>query len=136
MQNAIQSQGVVLKVSIPGSPTQFAQVLNLTGFTYGGKAPEIDTTNLDSVASEVLPGVPKYNLAFDANLDPDALRHIEMRSALDNRTRIEFQLTLTDGTPSVCTGFGYVTDWTIRGAVNDKVALSGAIAIDGRPTWA
>lgn len=136
MANAIQSQGIVFKVSIPGSPTLLAQVQNVTGFNLSAKSPEIDVSNLDSAGAETLIGIPKWAMSIEANLDPDNARHIEMRNAMINRTRIEWSLTLTDASPAVVSGFGYISEWTVRGAVNDKVPLAVAVAIDGNPAWA
>lgn len=132
---AIATQGITLKVSIPGSPTQLAAVAHVTNFNLAVSAPEIDTTDLDSTAYEGFSGVPKYTFSADFNLDPDNARHQELRDAIKNRTRVQCQLTLTDSTPATCTFEGFVTSWNIGGGVNDKVAGSTSIAIDRGVTW-
>lgn len=136
MASAIPTQGVVFKVSVPGSPTQLLAVGNLTSFNLNGSAPEIDTTNLDSLAAEVLTGVPKYTFSGTLNLDPDNSRHQELLAALANRTKIQGQVTLTDATPATCTFNGYMTGWNPSGGLNDKVTVSFSMAIDGGWLWA
>ena len=133
---AIQSQGATLKISAPGSPTVLLAIAHLTSFDLQVNAPEIDVTDLDMDSAGVLVGVPKNSISFNFNLDPDSVRHQELRNAIANRTKIEFQLTLTDSTPSTATGEGYLTSWQIGGAVNDKVTGSGAIAVNRGITWA
>lgn len=132
----IVSQGVTLKISVPGSPTNLLAVAHLTGFGLQVSAPEIDMSDLDSVAAEVRSGLPKYAFNGEFNLDPDNARHQELRDAIKNRTKLEAQITLTDTTPATVTFEGYLTNWEIRGGVNEKVAGSLAIAVNGAFVWA
>lgn len=133
---AIPSQGVTLKISVPGSPTVFAAVAQLTSFALSVSAPEIETTDLDSGAFEGFTGVPKYSFTGDFNVDPDNARHQELRDAIKNKTRCEFQLTLTDSTPSTCTFEGYLTSWSVNISVNDAVRGSMSAMINRGVTWA
>jgi TP901-1 family phage major tail protein len=132
----IVAQGVTLKLSAPGSPTNLLAVAHLTGFGLQVSAPEIDMTDLDSSAAQVNVGVPKYSFSGEFNLDPDNARHQELRDAIKNRTKVEAQITLTDSTPATCTFEGYVTSWEVRGGVNEKVSGSCAIAVNGHFVWA
>lgn len=133
--SAQQSQGVTLHISVPGSPTQLQQVAHLTSFTLDIAAPEIDTTDLDSPAAEVLVGVPKYTVSANFNMDPDNARHQELRNAIANRTKIQARITLTDSTPTMVTFEGYLSSLQFSGEVNDAVRGSLSIAVDRGFTW-
>src|SRR5689334_18469871 len=132
----IPTQGVTFKLSAPGSPSQLLAVIHITGFQIQASAPEIDVTDLDSVAAELITGVPKYGVTLNFNLDPDNARHQEMRDAIKNRTKIEGQFALTDTTPSLATFEAYVTAWQVGGNVNDKVAGSITLAVNKGISWA
>ena len=136
MAKAIPTQGITLAISVPGSPSQLSAVANLTSINLNGSAPVIDITNLDSLAKEVLTGVPEYTFSGTLNLDPDLPRHQELTAALANRTRVEVKVTLTDATPATCSFGGYVTQWNPSGGLNDKVTVAFTISIDGGWLWA
>lgn len=136
MAKAIQSQGAVLYVSSGGSPTSFNAVGNITDFNLNGRAPDINVSNLDSTAEEVLPGIPKYTLSASLNFDPDNIQHQQIRNAMANRASLEWKIALTDATPTNITFTGYATSFAVGGRVNDKVAGSIEIAIDGAWNWA
>lgn len=133
---AIAAQGCTLKLSAPGSPTSLLAVAQLTSFSLQTSAPEIDVTDLDSVAAQVLVGVPKHSISGNLNLDPDNARHQEIRNAIANRTKVEAQITLTDATPATVTCEGYITSFEMGGEVNGKVSASFALAVNGALTWA
>lgn len=136
MAKAIQAQGTVLYVSTGGSPTNFVAVGNVTDFNLQGRAPDINVSNLDSSAEEVLVGIPKYNLSLSLNLDPDNTQHQAIRNAMAARASLEWKIAMTDTTPTNITFVGYVTEFAVGGRVNDKVAASIGLAIDGAWNWA
>lgn len=132
--NSIESQGVVLAYSTGGSPSSFAGIGNVTGFSGpGGSAAVIDVTNLDSVAHEKRMGLPdEGQFTIDINYDPDLASHVALRAARAARTRTEFRITLTDTAPATTISFyGYVLGFQITGAVDDVVKASLTIEIDG-----
>lgn len=138
MTTTIESQGVTLAISVGESPTSFSTIANVTDFSGpGGQASVIDITNLASTAREKRMGLPdEGQLTFNVLLDPDAATHQSLRDARKNRTKCEFRVTLTDGTPTTLTFFGYVLGFTVGGAVDDVVKAAITIEIDGTVTWA
>ncbi len=133
---AVPTQGITLSVSIPGSPTSLLSVAQITGFQLNVSAPEIDETDLDSTAYKGRTGVPKYSFTANFNFDPDNARHQAIRDAIRDRTKVEARVTLTDATPATCTFEGFITAWNAGGNVNDKVAGSFSMMVDGIWSWA
>jgi hypothetical protein len=133
MPSAIESQGVTIKCTV-GSPTgTLTTIANVTGFNGpGGAASVIDITNLSSTAHEKLMGLPdEGQFTIDINYDPDNAAHIALRNARKTRTRVEFQVTLTDSTATVLTFWGYVLGFAISGGVDKQVTASITVEIDG-----
>lgn len=138
MANAIEAQGTVFKFSDGGSPTSFSTINNVTDFSGpGGQASVIDVSNLASTRREKKMGLPdEGQFTLNINWDPDDTVHQALRTARNNRTRVEFQATLTDGTPATATFFGYVLGIVLSGAVDGVIKASVTIEIDGAVTWA
>jgi predicted secreted protein len=133
---AIESQGITLSYTV-GSPTNFAGIANVTGFSGpGGSASVIDVTNLSSTAKEKLMGLPdEGQFSLDINLDPDDASHQALRNARAARTRTEFKITFSDSTPATATFWGYVLGFAVSGAVDQQVKVAVTIEIDGPVTW-
>lgn len=132
MPSAIESQGIVVSVTV-GSPTNMSAIGNVVGFSGpGGSANVIDITNLSSLAKEKLMGLPdEGQFTMDINYDPDNASHILLRNARKTRTRCEFRVTLTDTTATNLTFWGYVLGFAITAAVDQQVKASITIEIDG-----
>lgn len=137
MVKAIESQGITIGVSV-GSPTEYVAIGNITDFSGpGGQAAVIDVSNLDSTFREKLMGLPdEGQLTFNVNWDPDNTVHTTIRDARAGRTLCEFQITLTDDTPTVGTFQGYVLGLVLSGAVDAAVKAALTVEIDGPITWA
>ena len=137
MAKAIESQGVVIKVST-GSPSEFVAIGNVTSIKGpGGSASVIDVTNLDSSAKEKLMGLPdEGQITLDINYDPDNATHTTLRAARRARTRCEFNITLTDTTNTVLTFFAYVLGFAMDVAVDQAVKVSVTLEVDGAVTEA
>lgn len=133
MAKAIESQGVVLKISQDGSPSTFNTIPNITDFSGpGGQASVIDVSNLSSTRREKLMGLAdEGQLSFNINYDPDDTAHGLLRTHRNNRTRVEFQMTLTDATAKVFTFWGYVLGFVVSGAVDQAIKAAVTIEIDG-----
>lgn len=138
MVKAVESQGVVVQVTDGGSPTSFQTVANVTDFSGpGGQASVIDVSNLASTRREKLMGLPdEGQFTLSLNWDPDDTVHQLLRTLRNNRTRAEFKITLTDGTPATGTFFGYVLGVTLSGAVDQAVKAAVTIEVDGAIAWA
>lgn len=137
MPSAIKSQGTKLAYSI-GSPTTFVDLGNIVDVDGigGGSAAVIDTSNLDSVAKEKLPGLPDEGQAtVKLNLDPGNAGHVAMRNARLNQTRLEFRVTLVDTAATKALFFGYVLAVKVSVGVNKQVMADMTIEIDGLVTW-
>lgn len=135
---AIQSQGVVIQVTDGGSPTEYQTVPNVTDFNGpGGQASVIDVSNLASTAREKMMGLAdEGQVTLTLNWDPDDIVHQLLRTLRTNRTRAEFKVTLTDGTPAVATFGGYVLGVALSGSVDQAVKAAITIEVDGSVTWA
>lgn len=138
MPNSIEAQGVTIAISVGESPTSFSTIGNIIDFSGpGGQASVIDVTNLASLAREKRMGLPdEGQLTFNVNLDPDNATHQALRDARKNRTKCEFQITLTDATATKLTFFGFVLGFVVSGAVDDVVKAAITIEIDGPVEWA
>lgn len=137
MAKAIESQGVVVSISV-GSPTEYNAIANVTGFNGpGGSASVIDVSNLDSVAKEKLMGLPdEGQFTLDINYDPDNAQHQALQDARTARTLCEFKIALTDTTPTNVTFQGYVLGFAIQGAVDQPVKATVTIEVDGAVAYA
>lgn len=137
MPNSIESQGVRIAYSDGGSPSSFSFIGNIQSFSGpGGAASVIDVSNLDSTSREKRMGLPdEGQFSLELNLDPDNATHVALRNARNNRTRLEFRITLTDTTATVIAFYGYVLNFTINGSVDAVVKASITIEIDGATSW-
>ena len=137
MATSIETQGVKLALS-SGSPTAFSHVGNITDFSGpGGQASVIDVSNLASTRREKLMGLAdEGQIGLNLNWDPDDTGHQLLRTLRNERTRAEFQFTLTDATPAVAKFFGYVLGVNLSGAVDQVIKAAVTIEIDGKIDWA
>lgn len=137
MVKAVESQGVVVAVTDGGSPSSFSTINNVTDFSGpGGQASVIDVSNLASVRREKLMGLPdEGQFTLTLNWDPDDTTHQALRTYRNNRTRVEFKITLTDTTNTTGVFYGYVLGVTLSGAVDAAIKASVNIEIDGAIAW-
>lgn len=138
MSNAIESQGITIQRGDGGSPETFATIAEITDFDGpGGSASEIDTTSLDSTAKEFLVGLKdEGNFSFNANLVTGDTPQSGLRTDRDNRTLRSFKITLTDTSSTTLTFSAYVMQFSISGAVDDKVSVAVTLRVSGAVTWA
>ena len=136
---AIRSQGVVLKRGDGGGPEVFTAVGEITGFDGpSGSATVIDATHLASTAREKLMGLPdEGQFSFNLNLDPSDAQQIGLKDdrAADPPVLRNFELVLTDAAPTKLSFSAFVTEFSISGAQDDKVAASVTLEISGPVTW-
>ena len=138
MAKGIPSKGCVLSISIPGSPTNFAAVANVTGFNGpSGSLATIDVTSLDDDAIQKIAGLlDEGQFTFDLNIDPDNAQHILLHDARLNKTLSEFKLALSDATPKNIYFIGYVTAFPFSGPLGEKVTTQVTIEITDKHWWA
>lgn len=134
MAKAINSNGVTISVSA-GSPTAYLRIGNVTAIKGpGGSGKAINVTNLNSAAHEKLMGLPSSSVSLSINYDPDNATHVILRNARRNRTRLEFQIQLTDTVNTLLTFAGYVLAFAMDSAVGQQVRASLTIEVTGATT--
>lgn len=128
------SQGTKLYISDGGSPTAFTAVGKVTNFSGpNSNLPTLDSSDLDSLAVERIAGLlDEGNFTFELNSDAaNVTTHATLETAHAAGTRLEFKLVLTS-TSRTYVWFGYVTQFTPKGAVNQVIKASLGIAVDGQ----
>lgn len=134
---ALESQGVVLYWSTTTSLSTVitvGQVVSFNGPT--GSASIIDVTHLGSTAKEKQMGLPdEGNISFDLILATSDNGQTKMRECRSARTKGHWCLKLTDSSISVLHGDGYVTGFSITGAVDDVIKANTQVEITGPVTW-
>ncbi len=110
-------------------------ISNVTSFDGpSGSATVIDATTLSSAAKEKLMGLPdEGQFSFEFNYDPEDASHLALTNARATRALKTFEVDF-NGTDSV-TFSGYVTNFSIQGAVDDLVSGAATIEITGAVTW-
>lgn len=124
------AQGMVLTMD-PGETTPVV-IKNITSFDGPtGGAAVIDASDLASVAKEKMMGLPdEGQISIEFNYDPTEASHAALHTARSTRALKTFELDF-NGT-EVATFSGYVTNFSIKGAVDDLVAGSTTIEITGK----
>jgi hypothetical protein len=103
----------------------------------GGAANVIDVTTLESTAKEKRMGLPdegQFQIDFNCVFGDVGQKYLrDKRVAL---AKVEFEIIFTDATPTIASFAGFVLEFSISGAVDDKVAGSATIEITGPVTYA
>jgi hypothetical protein len=132
-----QGRGSKLSVETATSPITFTPIAQLQKFAFGGIKVAVEKiTNLDSpdafeeiIATTIDPG----DVSFDGVLDPANTEVADLVDRLQNRTKSNFQIELTDG--SKFTFAGYFTELTPATVEYSKAIMySGKIQITGAVT--
>ncbi len=135
---AYQGRGSFLKKETSTSPVTFTTIAQLQKFNFGGLKSTIeDITNLSSpdAFKEILPTiVDPGDISFDGILDPANTTIAGLVDDLQNRTKDNWEIALTDG--STITFAGYVTeyvpvnvDYAKAITFSGKITISGAVVI-------
>lgn len=136
MSGALETQGVMLEIGDGGTPETFVEVGEITDFTGpGGSASVIDVTHLKSTAKEKRMGLPdEGQFTFNVNLVPsdNGQRHV-FKSRKDRRLT-NFKLTLTDAPATVLSFAAFVLEFSLSGAVDDKIPAAITLEISGPVT--
>lgn len=134
---AIKAQATTVKMGDGATPEVFTTIGGVTSFSgIDGEATEIDITSLTSTAKEYLVGLTDPgNMTLEVNYDPDDAQQTAVRTALDAGTLKNFEITLTDTTPTVITFSAYVKSFSISGGVDDKMNGSISLRISGSVTF-
>ncbi len=142
---AHESQGTVLYLSSDGTTVASTADANAIGSVVGfngptGSANIIDITNLGSTAKEKMVGLPdEGQFSFDMTLDTGNAVQTRLRAARAARTKKKVVIKLNDSTDDKTKTKilfdGYVTGFSITGAVDDFIKANAQIEITGPCTW-
>jgi hypothetical protein len=131
---ALESQGMEIKIGDGNSPETFTAIPEIKTFTGpGGSAAVIDVTDLSSAAKEKRMGLAdEGQLSFTINYIPTNTEHEALRDARATRVETNFQMVFTDDSPSTVWDFsGFVTGFAVSGAVDGVVEANVTIEITG-----
>lgn len=142
---AHEAQGSVLYLSSDGTTVASTADANAIGSVVGfsgptGSAAIIDVTNLGSTAKEKMCGLPdEGQFSFDMTLDTANAVQTRLRAARAARTKKKVVIKLNDSTDDKTKTKilfdGYVTNFSITGAVDDVLKAACQIEITGACTW-
>lgn len=129
----VATNAVAAEVTITGY-RHLGEVTDFDG--PGGSASVIDTTSLDSVAKEKLVGLPdEGQITFSLNFVPGNRGQVAFRQARRSRAETGFALVFSDTAATVARFQGFAMEWSVSGAVDDKVSASATIEITGAVSW-
>jgi hypothetical protein len=107
----IKTQGTTFQIENAASPNEYttmAGVKSITGLG-SGQAAEIDVTDFDSTAKEFIQGLAdEGSLQVTYNYDPDDVRQIQLETARNAQSSLDFQIVLASGTLKYFRFTGYV----------------------------
>lgn len=134
---AMKSQGVALKRGNGATPEVFTTIGEITDITGpGGAASDIDVTHLQSVAKEVIIGLPdEGEVQLKLNMVPSDAQQTGLRNDRVAATLRNFKMILTDVGLETATFAGYVKTYSITVGVDKKIELSITIRVSGGITW-
>lgn len=139
---AIDYNAIGLTPGLGGSPavvgTDWTQVKNaITIKGLDGSAKEIDVTNLDSTAIEVLLGLQDNgNLSIDFDGDNADAGQLAIQAAKVDGAIRTFKFVLPAGSTPTCTFNGFVKKFDFMAGVNDKFKRAMDVRITGIITFA
>ena len=134
--NAIESQGMTLKIGDAASPEVFTTIAEVKSFQGpGGQAQVIDVTDLSSTRREKRMGIPdEGQLSFEINYIPANTQHALLRTRRAARTLTNFQLVFTDSPVTTWDFSAYVLSFQTSGGVDGVVSASVTLEITGEIT--
>lgn len=127
---AISTQGVQLQ----RNNVLIAEITNFNGPSETAR--QVDVTSLDSTSREYISGLRDGGeVSFDMNLVPGDTAQQGLRADLAARTVQSFSIVLTDAGACTITFSALVTQFSIRGGVDDRVTASCSLKITGDVTY-
>jgi hypothetical protein len=134
---AIESQGCVLYWSTTTSLSTVISVGQVVGFNGPtGSANVIDASHLGSTAKEKMIGLrDEGQITLDCNLAPSDMGQVKLRECRAARTQGNWAIKMTDTAITMLNGHGYVSGFSVTGAVDQIVKASITIEISGAVTY-
>jgi hypothetical protein len=135
---ALESQGVSIFIStattVHATSQQIGEVTDFTG--PGGAAAIIDVTHLNSLAKEKLVGLAdEGQLSMSLNYVSTDTGQLALQADRAARTKRAFDIKFTDTATAVAHFKGYVMQFSVSGAVDNKITAQSVIEITGAVTW-
>ena len=132
--SAIESQGVVVQwldsINSPNEYRAIPEVKQISGPS--GSASVIDVSDLGSTGREKRMGLPdEGQLQLTINYIPDNEIHLGMRAARTARTLESFKIIFTDTGATVFTFSGYISGFSVSGAVDGVIEAQVTVEISG-----
>ncbi|WP_068489942.1 phage tail tube protein [Paramagnetospirillum marisnigri] len=121
--------------------TGYKPIGEITDFSGpGGSAAVINASSLDSIRQEKLMGLPdEGQISFSLNFVPGNAGQVAFRAARASRAETNFALVFSDASATApatnATFAGFALEFSVAGAVDDKVSGSATIEITGAVTW-
>lgn len=117
---------------------EVGEVTNFDG--PGGSATVIDRSHLTSTAREKLMGLPdEGQITFQLNFVPGNPGQVAFRKARKARSQQRFTLVFGNGTDAEPSDwmrlYGFAMEFSVSGAVDDKVNGNATIEVDGEVEW-
>ncbi len=132
--------GITMNIEdTPGSDTWSLIAGLTTPPTLGKTNPLVDVTDFDSTAKEYIGGLADGN-EISATFHYDAAsatntQLAQLRTAVDNKTNVNLQVVVTDGTNTDTYEFAVVPlSWTLGGGPEDVATLEFSLKISGAIT--
>jgi predicted secreted protein len=137
MSNAIPGQGVILKRGDGAGPEVFTAVAEIKSWSLSQSRAERNPTHITSTNVESKPGLlDPGELKISGNLLPDDTTHTALRTDFENGVAARnWQLILTDATPSTLAITAWVKSLEISGEVDGDVPFSATLRLTAKPTW-
>lgn len=130
MSGAIETQGVVFE----WDGSEVGEVVSFSG--PGGQANVIDVTHLGSTRREKMMGIPdEGQLTLEMNLVPGDAGQDKLIASRTDRTLDTGRLFLTDDSGTILTFDAYCTQFSVAGAVDDKIQASATLEITDEVNW-
>lgn len=133
---AMLAEGTKVEITSESPDLEIAGITNISGPE--GSASVIDTTSLKDTAKAKKVGLPdEGSVSLEMNFLPKDPGQAALQAARSARTLLALKITLTDESPATAASFSaYVTDFSIKMGVDEKVAATCKLEITGAVTWA
>lgn len=143
MAFVVQGTEIFWSTSTAASTATSCQVGEITNFSGpGGSSPEIDVTNINSVAKEFLIGLMDYGeVSFGVNLSLSDTAQVALRTDCVAATKpkrkcvIKFNDSTSDAARTKAIFDAYGKTFSITGNVDDAVRANLAIRVSGAVTF-
>lgn len=131
----VKGHGTLLKLYDSGIYTTVGKRTKLSG--PNPTVPDIDMTDLDSLAREFEAGLPDAGeLKLTINYDPANVMHQKLSALVNSRALAQWKIVLANTAATEIPFSGYIKSWPLEGMETDqKVTIEVTIKISGPITW-